>query len=284
VPSGTSKKLLPVFVFRCLAALAFAWLYGCATPTPQDRLAAALSLAAQADWKTTRIEAGRFQLLALHPKPQNFPVLAIFIEGDGLAWLDAFTPSADPTPVDPLALRLALIEPHLPSAYLARPCQFNPAPEHQQCRVDDWTQARFSPEIISAMNQGLSNLKQLFGAQRLVLIGYSGGGAIAALLAARRDDVNLLVTVAAVLDHAVWTRQHQISPLLGSLNPADDWSALQNIRQIHLTGEQDQLTGISAIQPYIERFSKSKRPTVKQVPLFTHACCWTKDWTRLSPL
>lgn len=37
--------------------------------------------------------------------------LFVYIEGDGLAYLDARTPSTDPTPADPLALRLAAADP-----------------------------------------------------------------------------------------------------------------------------------------------------------------------------
>jgi len=39
------------------------------------------------------------------------------------AWLAVPRPSQDPTPVDPLALRLALVQPTGNAAYLARPCQ-----------------------------------------------------------------------------------------------------------------------------------------------------------------
>jgi hypothetical protein len=42
--------------------------------------------------------------------------------GDGLAWLSSDVPSSDPTPLDPLALRLALAKPARNAAYLARPC------------------------------------------------------------------------------------------------------------------------------------------------------------------
>lgn len=44
--------------------------------------------------------------------------LTIHIEGDGLAWINSSTPSSDPTPTNPLALRLALLD-TAPSVYLA---------------------------------------------------------------------------------------------------------------------------------------------------------------------
>jgi hypothetical protein len=66
--------------------------------------------------------------------------------------------------------------------------------------------------VISASNQAVDALKQRYGAQEIVLVGYSGGGAVAALVAARRTDVVRLVTVAGNLDHLAWTHLHSVPP------------------------------------------------------------------------
>jgi dienelactone hydrolase len=276
---GILKRLAVLLAaFAAVGGLA-----GCATASPEARLQSALALAAPSGWQASTLAAGDFRLLALHPAPRESAELAVFIEGDGLAWLDPRTPSADPTPLDPIALRLALAERHRPSAWLARPCQFDP-PLAGNCRAAHWTRARFSPEVIAAMDQGLSQLKRMFGAQRLVLVGYSGGGTVAALLAARRQDVALLVTVAAVLDHEAWTRAQGISALQGSLNPADEWAALRGLRQIHFVGAQDRLAGRAAVQPFVDRFAAPGKPVLIEVPGFSHSCCWAENWERLSPL
>lgn len=275
---------MPWFVRRiAVCALALAGLAGCGTPTPEQRLEAALGMAARAGWQESRLAAGGFRLLALHPAPRGTPELAVFIEGDGFAWVDPRTPSADPTPTDPVALRLALAEPHRVSAYLGRPCQFEPGRLAQACHSGDWTQARFSPAMVEAMDQAVSQLKQLFGAGRLVLVGYSGGGTLAALLAARRTDVTLLVTVAAVLDHAAWTRHHGVSPLVGSLNPAAQTQALRGVRQIHFVGGRDTVSGQPAVQPYLDRLAASDKALLIEVPSFNHQCCWVRQWPLLSP-
>lgn len=275
--------VLKHFTVLLAAVAVVAGLGGCAATSPDARRQSALALAAPSGWQASTLAAGDFRLLALHPAPQPTPELTVFIEGDGLAWLAPRTPSADPTPVDPIALRLALAERHRPSVYLARPCQFDAPLTPGNCRVAHWTQARFSPQIITAMDQGLSQLKQMFGAQRLVLVGYSGGGAVAALLAARREDVSLLVTVAAVLDHKAWTRAQDISPLQGSLNPADEWMALRGLRQIHFVGAQDRLAGRAAVQPFVDRFAATEKPVLVEVPGFSHSCCWAERWGELSP-
>lgn len=271
-----------------LAAAAFALvtLFGCGT-APLERRDTTLQLAAMAQWQSTLIPAGRFRLLTLHPAPVRASELAVFIEGDGYAWADLRTPSADPTPHNPVALRLALAESRRPggrtSAYLARPCQFDPAGTPKNCSTDDWTQARFSGEAVAAMNMAVSQLKHMFSAERLVLVGYSGGGAVAALVAARRTDVTLLVTVAGVLDHDAWTRAQGVSPLTGSMNPAGQWQALTKTRQVHLVGGRDTQTGRAAVQPFVDRFNPGQKPVVIDVPDFSHACCWVENWPRLSP-
>ena len=50
----------------------------------------------------------------------------------------------------------------------------------------------------------------------VVLIGYSGGGTLAWLMASRIPETTRVVTIAANLDIDEWTRIHGDSPLSGS--------------------------------------------------------------------
>lgn len=265
---------------RFLLPLLFACLAACATVSPAERTQAAQRLAAAAGWQAETIDTGRFRLLSLHPAPTAVDTLAIFIEGDGLAWIDRHTPSADPTPRTPLALQLALAEPLLTAAYLGRPCQYDAAGTPTRCRTADWTEARFSAEIVAAMDAAASRLKQRFNARRLVLVGYSGGATIAALLAARRHDVSRLITVAGLLDHAAWTARQRLAPLTGSLNPVAAWDRLQSLPQIHYVGSDDRITGRAALGQALA--SPSSNAQVVEIAGFTHACCWPAHWPRLA--
>lgn len=269
---------------RYLAILTCFCVAACATISPQER-GQRLDTLAQANlWKKIRIATPQFVLSAyMAEQPAASDVLTIYIEGDGLAWLSRSQPSDDPTPAKPVALELALQHKPGPAAYLSRPCQNVATQDRKNCRQSDWTNRRFSPEVIEASSLAIDNLKTRHGAKRLILIGYSGGGAVAALVAARRQDVIRLVTVAGNLDIATWTTSQKVSPLTGSLNPADAWENLQQIPQMHFVGSKDPVIKEEVLASYLSRFPREKRPAMKVIADFDHVCCWSADWPRLLP-
>jgi hypothetical protein len=257
-------------------------LSACATiPSPSERRGLADKLADQQNWHAEVLTAGQFNLLAYVPnKPAPSSTLVVYIEGDGLAWIDDAEVSDDPTPVNPLGLRLALAQKQSNVAYLARPCQFTGAGA-STCSRRYWTNMRFAPEVIDASNVAIDMLKQRYGAKSLVLVGYSGGGAVVALVASKRHDVTGIVTIAGNLDHKAWTTYHRIAPLIGSLNAADATGALASIPQWHFVGGTDKNIPPQIVQSYIKRFPESQRPKVYIEPNFDHHCCWVKKWPDL---
>ena len=247
-----------------------------------ERRAASARIAPDAGWLRLDLEAHDFVLAAFVP-PQLRPgeVLTVYIEGDGLAYVSGDAPSFDPTPLEPVALRLALRDVPGSAAYLARPCQYVAGAARRGCEAKFWTSHRFAPEVIRATGAALDMLKARAGARRLALVGYSGGGDVAALAAAGRDDIASLTTVAAPLDHAAWTRAERLAPLTGSLNPADAWPRLRHIPQKHYVGGKDRVVGEAPARAYAGRFPASERPPVVVLPEFDHACCWVERWPEL---
>jgi dienelactone hydrolase len=262
-----------------VALLASLILTACSSVDLNERRAAAARLATDAGWQMLNLDAKAFVLAAFVPPDlRQADTLSIYMEGDGLAWIDAAMPSFDPTPVDPLALRLALRDAAAGTVYLARPCQYVAGAARRNCEAKYWTGHRFSPQVIEATNVAVDRLKERFGAQRLILVGYSGGGAVAALIAAERSDVVRLVTIAGNLEHRAWTSEQKLSPLSGSRNPADAWQGLTDIPQIHYVGGRDKVVGESVARAYAARFPPGKRPTIVVVPEFDHHCCWVDRW------
>lgn len=271
-----SAKTVLWFSF-CLILLS-----SCATiPSASERRAAAETQAARQGWQLIQIPAERFALAAFLPTlSQPSHHLTIYFEGDGFAWATGTQASTDPTPYNPLALRLALAQPEGSSAYLARPCQYVDA-EKSACSRRYWTDLRFAPEVIAASDRAVEVLKEKFTAKELTFVGYSGGAAVAALVAARRKDVVQLITVAGNLDHRAWTTYHRLSPLTGSRNPIDERERLQQIRQIHFVGGRDTIIPPSLVESYTVFFPEKSQRIVHVEPTFGHHCCWVEKWPRL---
>lgn len=273
---------------RAAALLALA-LAACASlPDPAERLGSVERLAAARGWQALPLGDGPHALASFGPPPAapaagTHHLLTVYMEGDGLAWLSATRPSPDPTPVHPLALHLALAQPEGTAVYLARPCQYQNQNQNKggRCTPNQWTGARFSEAAVTATDQALNQLLLHHHARGLHLVGYSGGAAIAALVAARRSDVHSLTTVAGNLDHALWTRLHGLTPLADSLNPVDVSPLLSGLPQWHLVGENDVVIPVALAQRFLRQQHPQGPAALRVVPGFDHHCCWAEAWPRL---
>jgi dienelactone hydrolase len=149
------------------------------------------------------------------------------------------------------------------------------------CNPLYWTSRRYSRQVLESLDQALNKAKADTAARKLLLIGYSGGGALAMLLAAQRRDVDAVITVAANLDHRAWTAHHGDTPLHGSLNAADFARRLQSVPQVHYAGEKDKRVPVSVILSYLERMDDRSRTMIEEVSDYDHECCWAEAWPRL---
>lgn len=254
----------------------------CSTiPAVSERITNAKQLAAQAGFKESLLSSAQFDLVVFSkPLKQAKPVLVIYIEGDGRAWKTASLPSDNPTPTNSLALRLAIQDPRPAVAYLARPCQYITLPG-RGCLEKLWTNARFSTAVIETMNEAVEKLKRQYGASELILIGYSGGGAIATLIASKRTDIKSIITVAGNLDTDAWVRLYGLEPLSESVNPASVARSIRNIPQIHYVGAKDDVIPPAISQSFLQKMGSPNRAKIIELPNYGHVCCWTERWTEL---
>lgn len=242
-------------------------LTGCAAPAARvDRLAKQQGLEAQ--W----IEGDGFQHRIYRKRGQAAAgPLHIYIEHDGLPWRTETDVSSDPTPRDPLMLRLMAQDP-ASSIYLGRPCYFGTATA-PGCTPDLWTHARYSEAVVNSMGAALR--RALEPGQTVVFLGYSGGGALAMLLAERTPHTQAVVTLAGNLDIDAWARHHAYTPLRDSLNPATRPPLDPHIIQRHYLGAADQ----NVPPAVVKRFTDARRAgEVFEVPQFDHRCCWADIW------
>ena len=205
----------------------------------------------------------------------------VYIEGDGQAWLSKRTASLDPTPNNPIALKLAALDGADNVFYLARPCQYSKMIDETLCEQEYWTSHRFAPEVIDAMNVALDDMKQRHSISKFHLIGFSGGGNVAALLAARRDDISSLRTVAGNLNHALQSKLHAVSPMPESLNAKDIAHHISHIPQIHFVGALDEVVPQSITQSYKSAAGASPCVQSLLVPNVGHAEGWESQWPML---
>ncbi|WP_166363217.1 alpha/beta hydrolase-fold protein [Pseudomonas akapageensis] len=277
MPPPTPRRLLTPLLIGLIASLSSA----CnSIPAPQARRQQAIELAQQHHWQAQTLTTSTFQLQAFTPAPVAWDRhLTVYLEGDGFAWISSSQPSSDPTPINPLALRLALAQPVGRAVYLARPCQYFAA--QSSCSQRYWTDARFAEEVVASLDQAIDELKSRAGAQQLTLVGYSGGAALALLLAARRHDVQDVISVSGNLDHAAWTRLHRVQPLRNSLNPVDLQAALMRIKQVHLVGALDQNTPPELAKRFIATYPPTSPSEVRILPGYDHQCCWAQNWPAL---
>lgn len=266
-----------------LSAVLFAGLLaGCAgIPTPDERKREAEAIASGAGLTPHAIRTAHFDLLSLTRGQENGGLLTVYIEGDGLAWRRSNERSDDPTPVDPVALKLAALDDARALAYLARPCQFSGGAEARNCTSDIWTSARYGEIVVSSMDEALDTLKQRMNASALALVGYSGGGAIVTLLAERRSDILWIKTISSPLDTEAFTSIHKVTPLSASLNPTDEASALASLPQIHYVGADDEIVPEEINQRFLARMGETRCAMLVTVPGMDHSS-WADVWERLS--
>ena len=214
-------------------------------------------------------------LLALARQSRPSDTLTVYIEGDGAPWVTPWHAPSDPTPLKPLALALAAADLAPAVAYLGRPCQYPKAGALASCNPAWWMERRFAPEVLAAYDRTLTQLKAQLGAQRLRLVGYSGGGVIAALLAVQRPDVERLLTVAAPLALNDWTTWHALTPFAPASDPS--WQAGPFPPSVHWVGQGD-----TVVPPAIvARFIAKKGGQMVSLPGYDHQCCWARDWAHL---
>jgi dienelactone hydrolase len=200
----------------------------------------------------------------------------VYVGGDGTPWKTLTSTASDPTPRRPIGLAM-MRQDGQPSLYLGRPCYHGLATS-PGCSPIWWTHRRFSEEVVASMTAALSNKLRQLGEPNLVLIGYSGGAALARLIAERIPKTSAIITIAGNLDVEAWTGLHGYSPLAGSLNPAQRAPLPMTIAQLHLWGERDDNCPPDLARRYL---AQEPQAMVRLYPDFDHGCCWVERWPSL---
>lgn len=248
---------------------------GCAS-TPSSRFHAA---ALAADLEPLALQASGYRLQVFHNSQRAGSslhargALHIYFGGDGTPWIDNAFVARDPTARKPVVLRLLQMD-RQPAVYLGRPC-YHRIEHAERCSSNLWTHERYSETVVASMAMATSELIAAAEAANVTLIGFSGGGVLALLVAQRLTGVSTVITLAANLDTHAWTRHHGVRPLTGSINPADisNWRA--DLRQVHYIGALD-----STVPPESRAEFRARVPQAVFITLpdVDHNCCWHDHW------
>lgn len=272
------------FFYTITFPLAVVFISGCSTvPLFMGRSSLADAIAGKAGFTKEYIKAGDFTLMTYQRFDKHSDTLSIYIEGDGRAWESKYELSQDPTPLNPVALRLAAVDPKDNVAYIARPGQYSPSGA-VDCDPRYWSGQRFAPEVVGAIDKVIDVLKEKSGAKYVELMGYSGGGAIAVLVAARRSDVRALRTVAGNLNTYAFCAYHHVSPLDGSMNPLDVAQKIARIPQRHFVGSKDSVVPGFIAQSFVEQEGDKDHSRITIVQGATHSKGWPQKWRELLSL
>jgi pimeloyl-ACP methyl ester carboxylesterase len=268
----TLVSFLPLWV---VAFFALIFAAGCAT-----RVTAPAAIAAKHGLIQAQLQGTVFTHTAYHTSASSRPhdgaePLWVFIDGDGRPWINGREPATNPTTSRPLALELAA-QMQRPVLYIGRPCYDRPAME-SACTFTWWTDARYSPTVVQSLAAAIRRFRESSQFERLILVGYSGGGVLAELVAREVTGVAAVVTIAANLDVSAWTEYHGYLPLTASLNPAATANTA-SWPEIHLLGEEDEVVPPHTVQRYLERNPGS---VVWRFAEFGHICCWREEWPRI---
>ena len=261
------KFLSNIFLLLITAVV----LSSCQTTSPGNE---SDSISEAYGFKKSLVKGGDFWITTYQRISDTHQPHVFYIEGDGAAFAGKYRVSNNPTPKKRMLIKLASMDDRPNVVYIARPCQYTPMALNPTCSSEYWTNKRLSDDSVSALNEVINSINNNL---KFSLIGFSGGGGIVVSIAARNPLVKDIITIAGNLDHIAFTEFHNVTPMLGSLNPIDYALQIKHIPQLHLSGSKDTIIPPFIASKFVEQASS---PCVKQKVYVgnSHQQGWDKVW------
>lgn len=247
-------------------------LSGCATPSQRFH-----QKTLELGFTAERLQVSQFQhQIYAFKNLQQSKTLHVYLDGDGSPWENKRRVAYDPTARNPLILAL-MKQDDTPSILLGRPCYYG-LNAQVGCDSKFWTSHRYSGAVVWSMAQALNHWIKQQGFNQVVLIGYSGGGSLAILMAEKIQHIHTVLTIAANLDVKAWSEFHGYVTLKGSLNPIEQGELSRHIQQIHVAGQDDQVVPAFVIKSYAQSQQGAR---YYEFDGQDHACCWEAEWPNI---
>jgi len=227
------------------------------------------TLAAEGRLASSEIDTGMFRHRVLVNEVSGEHVF-VYVEGDGTPWIRKHRIAIDPTPSNPVLLRLMQSATH-PAIYLGRPCYFGLATS-PGCHSRWWTFERYGSSVVDSMCAAVNSLAA--SARSVSLVGYSGGGAIVVRMSACTEKLSSIMTIAGNLDPAAWTALHGYTPLVDDPRAAS--LPPPGVSQTHWQCRAD-----TNVPPEITEAWFEQRPTA--VRRLIDGCTHATGWEQILP-
>lgn len=220
------------------------------------------------------VKAGDFVITTYQRVSDKDSPYVFYIEGDGSISIGHYAIADNPTPSKVMLFKLATLDTRPNIVYIARPCQYTPVELNPNCNQAYWTDKRMAEEVIESTNIVINSIHNGNPAS---LVGFSGGGGVAILVAARNKHIKDIITIAGNLDIENFSKHHGIYALKESLNPIDYAIKINNIPQLHISGSKDKIVPSKIMHGYVKA-SSSDCIQQKIFPNITHTKGWDKVW------
>lgn len=259
----------PAFYKHILPATALALLTtACGTSRPLLTTENAKRIAAPAWMIGREIPAGSYNLTAFERIHKYNATVNLYIEGN------------TPAPDYPVGLHLASKDRADNVVYLAQPCQISGKIEKDEKCTLSGEQA-YSPQSLQSFDDALDEIAARYDVRGFHLIGYDGGAAIAANLAASRKDILSIRTVAGILDTDAYNDAHAAPRTNNPQNPSKKADRLYQIPQYHFIGGQDTQVPPAILHAYLQSFPPTRCVKYEMIQENEHVDGWVEKWPEL---
>lgn len=230
-----------------------------------------MELAAKSGLELRWVQTAHFRHFALSNQFDGSH-LRIYVEGDGSPWIRGNHVSVDPTPTNPVLLRLMHRANHA-AVYLGRPCYFGSASD-SSCDARWWTFDRYSRPVIESMCDAANTLIDERNAETVQLIGYSGGGALVIGMTTCTNRLVAITTIAGNLTPAAWTQYHGYTQLrdLDLIDFATQEPT--SVKEMHWQCESDRVIPVSITANYFVARPNANRRIMTE-------CSHSSGWERV---
>ena len=228
------------------------------------------------------VPAEPFTLQAYERVHKKFDTAVLYIEGDGEGYSSPTDLNLNNTPADPIALRMAAQDGRPNVIWLGRPCQYHTKYMNKDdCPAVFTADGKFSEAVLEGYNRALDNIKAYNDVTNFEIVGWDGGAAIATILAAQRNDIVSLRTVAGNLDTKTTAYLNKVEAPTHSLNPVDYASKLTAMPQRHFIGKLDHVEPPAVYSSFAQAMGPTSCNAVSLIDDADHEHGWVEQWKTL---